>query len=344
VIVFFSLVVRSAWPRRILVAASIACTVALLGFLLVFFGPLRCAENLLPNQMRPAFDSILADPRVTETAVAMRMFRAAPWLGTGLNSYGDMNAALNPGRFVSYYAHNDYAQLLAETGVVGGAVAAALGLLFLARFRRFLGQPTLDDPELAAAAWAAAAGLAVHSFFDWNLHLPANAFLASLTAGVAISSGEPVVVATRAADRSTDMRGRALSWCLSGAYLVAFLFLARDALTEQKQFNLRTAVAADRIRARMPGHPVPTADLDVAIAAGERMAAWDCYNPRLTLLLAQAHVHAAGLCIDKAAKDGVEQAASAWCQKTRSLGPKLIGLPELRSSATPTSPKPDPLH
>jgi O-antigen ligase len=85
------------------------------------------------------------------------------------------------------HAHNDWAQLLAERGVVGALAWLALPLAGFACALRAMRRRR--DPALRGAAFAAAAGLvalAVHGLADFNLQIPANAafFHAAIALGV----------------------------------------------------------------------------------------------------------------------------------------------------------------
>ena len=109
---------------------------------------------------------------------ALLIFHDHPLLGTGLGSFGSIFPAYQtfPTNELYPYAHNDYAQALAETGVLGGLIIAASLLLFFrlafGNLRRRLDQ---EVGWIRLGAALAVCGLLIHSFVDFNLHIPANA-------------------------------------------------------------------------------------------------------------------------------------------------------------------------
>ncbi len=116
------------------------------------------------------------------------IFLDHPVLGTGL---GTLETAYP--RYESLYdglvvnhAHNDYVEALADAGLIGGACCAAF--LFLL-FRRWLaGVQATREPFFWAVrigALVACAGILVHGFVDFNLHIPSNALLFLLQASLA---------------------------------------------------------------------------------------------------------------------------------------------------------------
>src|SRR5579871_300170 len=111
---------------------------------------------------------------------ALVMFRKKPVLGWGLEAF----PVVYP-QFRTFYtnlfvneAHNDYLQLLTETGIVGFGIM----LWFLIQFYRHA-LPKMGNwmssvtSALTVACVLGITGILVHSFFDFNLQIPANAAL-----------------------------------------------------------------------------------------------------------------------------------------------------------------------
>lgn len=85
------------------------------------------------------------------------------------------------------YAHNDWAQFLAETGVVGLLLlVTAMGYYLFMTILLWLERRSSFAVCLGVAPIAALFAMAIHSFFDFNLHIPANFII--LTAIVAIGT------------------------------------------------------------------------------------------------------------------------------------------------------------
>ena len=109
----------------------------------------------------------------------LTMFRANPILGVGIGAFETVYPIYGrgDGSLVVQFAHNDYLQILSDSGAVGGAIA----LWFIFVIARSIRQiPKNADPFLRAFGMGGAAGifaLLVHSLFDFNLQIPSNALL-----------------------------------------------------------------------------------------------------------------------------------------------------------------------
>jgi O-antigen ligase len=123
---------------------------------------------------------------------ALRIFRAHPWVGIGMGGFETVFP-----QYQSFssdltwdHAHNDYTELLAETGVAGGTLALlALGSFFWLAFRHLRRKLAHRVGWIPFGASLGCCGLLVHSLVDFNLHIPANA--AWFAACAAIATGEP---------------------------------------------------------------------------------------------------------------------------------------------------------
>ena len=111
---------------------------------------------------------------------SLHMFAKRPILGWGLGTFADVYP-----QFRSFYtnqlvnrAHNDYLELLTDTGILGFAV----GIWFLiATLRPAIRKARTWSGDVNGAVSLAAllgiSGILVHSFVDFNLQIPANAML-----------------------------------------------------------------------------------------------------------------------------------------------------------------------
>jgi O-antigen ligase len=111
---------------------------------------------------------------------ALKMFVKKPLLGWGLGNFSTVYP-----QFRSFYsekfvneAHNDYLQVLVETGIVGFAIVVWFLVLTVRGALQKIGEWTWDiNGAVALAALVGCIGILVHSFLDFNLQVPANAAL-----------------------------------------------------------------------------------------------------------------------------------------------------------------------
>jgi O-antigen ligase len=147
--------------------------------------------------------------RLNITKDSLRMFSQKPIWGWGLGTFPTVYPS-----FRSFYtnlfvneAHNDYAQLLVETGLLG----FALMLWFVISLYRH-GLPTSRcwefkwDGAVSLAALLGCTGILFHSFVDFNLQIPANAAMFYMLCGLA-ASGPLAELSERARSRTTRSEG-----------------------------------------------------------------------------------------------------------------------------------------
>lgn len=142
----------------------------------------------------PLAPELTLGQRLEATRDTLAIFRSHPWLGTGLGSFMIVFPRYQTfaDNAIWEHAHDDYAEALAETGLIGGVLLVAGLFLF---FRTAFGR--LKERLQSSAGWIqlsgaiACCGLLVHSFVDFNLHIPANAAWFSVC--LALATVPPVV-------------------------------------------------------------------------------------------------------------------------------------------------------
>jgi O-antigen ligase len=138
-------------------------------------------------------DELTANRRVTMLKGTWHVFLAHPLIGCGLGTLVAVYPRYEPyydGKIVDH-AHNDYVEALAETGIAGGICGLAFFLLWLREARmRFVREQTSFSKAIHVAGVTACAGMAVHSFVDFNLHIPANGLV---LLGMVALSAAPVL-------------------------------------------------------------------------------------------------------------------------------------------------------
>ena len=121
--------------------------------------------------------------------VTMKMFAANPIAGVGMGGYWTAVPKYHDasGRMTPQEAHNDYLEVLAS----GGLVAAALVVWFaVVVFRRTKENVLSSNRFRRAICFGAAigiAGVAIHSIFDFGLHVIINAFVFTTLLAIATS-------------------------------------------------------------------------------------------------------------------------------------------------------------
>jgi O-antigen ligase len=124
---------------------------------------------------------------------AWQMFLDHPVTGVGLGAFPTAYPAYGRSSVRNErleQAHNDYLQLLADTGLIGGLIGLWFLFELVRRARkqfRALNQIRSQDRALVMGGYVAVLGIAVHSFLDFNLQIAANALLFLLVVALAVS-------------------------------------------------------------------------------------------------------------------------------------------------------------
>jgi O-antigen ligase len=133
-----------------------------------------------------------AQPRFLMSADAVQIFHHYPLAGIGTGAYRVASPKYQSWatELVVDHVHNDYAELLAETGAAGGILLIAFsGLFFVQIFRNLRHCLVGADNWMCISSSIACCGILIHSFTDFNLHIPANAawFSVAVAGGFSIA-------------------------------------------------------------------------------------------------------------------------------------------------------------
>jgi len=335
IVTFLSLVAPLRWMRIAsgLVAFVLAVGVAIFSALILL--PTDTVMSVVPPDSKQTVARLLADGRAGPAHVAIRAFLASPMLGTGLDTFRDIFPRFYTDRFTLFYAHNEFAQLLAETGLLGVAFVTAFVWYLTPKAVRFWRDAPGHYRVLNAGPWAGLAGITAHSAFDWDLHLPAIAILTVIVVGLAASS-VPAPKPTGA--RKPLIPEYVPRWLLVVCCVIATAGLWRDAISESVQRQLREAIVADRLAEKDPKRPDATEALALAIFAGESLARFDPNDADLLVTIGQANLHLARLNPPGEERNLLLGNAERWFQRARKASAMCRGLPEPVPNAPPGEP------
>ncbi len=220
---------KSLSPRLVM-----ACLGSLL--LLLLFSSMFLVGSSRTNQ---------ADLRLTETTFgeaspgarfalwqdSVGMVRDFPLFGVGLGCWPEFYPHYRRPPWLNQFApatHDDYLQLLTETGAIGFLLLAWFFGATVTKLYQGLKTQRSSRLPMYAALLAALSTMAVHEIFDFNLQTPANALLFVLILGLALRMGGAGKVQWATA-KQWSWAGLALSsslWALSAVLI--FLSLAQD--------------------------------------------------------------------------------------------------------------------
>jgi len=285
---------------------------AVIGISAVFF---INKSDFLMNRAQNIFDT--TNMRIDMWKAGLQQWKLQPVFGTGSGTYLYYGRLFRTEQMQKdpIYVHNDYLQLLAEYGLVGGG----LFVLFLAthvlngwkNFRR-LGPKRVavarsllsNSMALNVAAIAAVSAYTVHSFVDFNLHIPANVLLLAFVFGILANAG------TQREDKVLAPNVSTLAWRLALPILGLIVAVQCVRLLPGEYF-------AERARtAQRENHS------ESAIQFAVRGLATEKKNPNLYHYLGSAEANLCDSIADLHARMGCYEKAIAAFEKARALAPQ----------------------
>ena len=174
------LATRSA--RKNMAPVAIVACLGLLAAVVVGVGPLlsRTADLAAPQG---------AEYRWAVWKDTGRMVADFPLLGVGLGAFHSLFPIYKtvPEQLTFRYVENEYLQLLVETGIVGFAIGMTfLAIIFRYLLRSLSTKRSTYTRGIIIGLTAAATAMLVHSFVDFNLHVPSNGLLFALILGLLV--------------------------------------------------------------------------------------------------------------------------------------------------------------
>jgi O-antigen ligase len=134
-------------------------------------------------------------------------------LGTGLGAFGVIYTHYDThnGLYRLEQAHNDYLQIISDTGVLGALLAFCFVILL---FRHAFSRTKSRDAFRRGVALAAVGGcfaVLVHSLFDFTLHTTSNALLFLVLCALATMNGRIEHAPRKRRRRKSRNRGSEIS-------------------------------------------------------------------------------------------------------------------------------------
>jgi O-antigen ligase len=177
---------EGSWKQPLMLGAFLALVIVFL----VWLGNNELTRRLISIHSE-AREEINGGARLSIDRDCLRMLLKRPFLGWGLGTF----PVVYP-EFRSFYttffvnqAHNDYLQLLVETGLAGFSIAVwFLVLVFRQAASKLKNWTDTASGAMTMAALLGCVGILVHSLLDFNLQIPANAALFYVLCAIAASA------------------------------------------------------------------------------------------------------------------------------------------------------------
>ncbi|MFA7233098.1 MAG: O-antigen ligase family protein [Terrimicrobiaceae bacterium] len=214
--------------RLVILLATLAILTAGLGGGYYLFSQSMTAQARMSRIMEDSY-------RTNLWPAALRQAQLEPLIGTGAGSFTQLSRRLRDysSNADDTFAHNDWAQAMADFGFIGLVfILAAFLLNWRAGFLGFVdalrqrmsvaSRPQSNSAAFGIGALSALAAFAAHSFFDFNMQIPANALLAAACAGLAANSGVAPWGCTGKRRGARWLAGMAS--CACGVFLAGLLF------------------------------------------------------------------------------------------------------------------------
>ena len=174
-----------SWKQPLMLGGFLAVVI----IFLIWMGGNELTQRLASIHSE-AREELSGGVRLSIDRDCLHMLLKRPLLGWGLGAF-----PIAYPQFRSFYttffvnqAHNDYLQLLVETGLGFAIVVWFLVLVFRQASSKIKNWTETASGALTVAALLGCVGILVHSFLDFNLQVPANAALFYVLCAIAASA------------------------------------------------------------------------------------------------------------------------------------------------------------
>jgi O-antigen ligase len=141
-------------------------------------------RTLTEKAEEPSFAS-----RVLVWGKVLNMTSDHPLLGTGPGTFSTIFTQYQPAGFTKRFfrAHNDYLQFISEMGMFLVPIVGWMMIAFYGKGLKKLKNPSRLVRGTTLGAMSGVTAILIHSIFDFNLHIPANALVFTVLAAIVVS-------------------------------------------------------------------------------------------------------------------------------------------------------------
>jgi len=117
------------------------------------------------------------------------MIQDYPLLGIGPGTFGTVFTQYQPPGLIRRFtmAHNDYLHFISETGLLLVPIFIWMTIALYKKGFKKLKNPSRLARGITLGAMSGVTAILVHSIFDFNLHIPANAILFTVLAAIVVA-------------------------------------------------------------------------------------------------------------------------------------------------------------
>ncbi len=188
VLLFVVLVVLGPRDIRKGILSKIFVIAILLLCALVSLFFLQNFKTSLLNVLSPEIFSASIKGRVDFWTTSWKIFRAYPYLGSGLGTFASIFPQFQISGHYSQHAHNTYLEMFAEMGIIGGSAFLVLLIgTWAGMLSSWWSTKDVQNRAIILGLGAGAFGFLIHNFLSFSWYIPANGIYFWSISGLAVS-------------------------------------------------------------------------------------------------------------------------------------------------------------